>query len=95
MHSCAARVARFAAGVALPHLILTHFSPRYRDRGKGPLIADIGREAAAHYQGRLYLARDLDRYQLDEGGRLTATPFEPARVSARAAAADGGGGIDP
>ncbi|MCB1906023.1 MAG: MBL fold metallo-hydrolase [Rhodocyclaceae bacterium] len=76
MHSCAARVARFAAAAALPNLVLTHFSPRYRDHGRGPLIADVAREAAAHYAGTLHLARDLDLCELADDGGLSVTRFD-------------------
>jgi ribonuclease Z len=35
-HSSAARVARFAEQVGVPNLVLTHFSPRYRDAVANP-----------------------------------------------------------
>ena len=64
-HSTAARVARFAAAVGLQHLLLTHFSPRYQDDElRSPSIQDVAAEAAAHFQGSLYLARDFDSYAL-------------------------------
>jgi ribonuclease Z len=69
-HSSARRVARFAAEAGIVNLVLTHFSPRYQEQG-GPLaLADIEAEARAEYQGRLFLARDLERYTLDRRGSL-------------------------
>lgn len=71
-HSSAAQVAAFAEAVALPQLLLTHFSPRYQpDPARSPSIEDIRREAASHYGGRLWLAEDLARYHLDRQGRLS------------------------
>ena len=70
-HSSAAQVAAFAQGMALPHLILTHFSPRYHgDVSKPSSIAEIEQEARAHYQGQLFLAEDFARYHLDSAGQL-------------------------
>lgn len=68
-HSSAQEVARFAAGLGLPNLILTHFSPRY-DNPQG--MAEIEADARRHYAGRLFLARDFDRYELDGHGCLSA-----------------------
>lgn len=73
-HSSAAMVARFARQAGLPNLILTHFSPRYQDRGAGPTLDDIEREAREHYSGRLALARDLGRYELAKDGSVQAAP---------------------
>ena len=64
MHSSAKRVADFAREVQLPNLVLTHFSPRYHELG------EIEHEARAAYTGRLFLARDLERYALDRQGEL-------------------------
>jgi len=73
-HSSAAMVARMAQQVALPNLILTHFSPRYQDRA-GPLtLEDIEREAREHYTGNLALARDLATYELRKDGSLHPLP---------------------
>jgi ribonuclease Z len=73
-HSSAAMVARMAQEAGLPNLILTHFSPRYLDRG-GPLtLDDIEREARAHYSGTLALARDLATYELGKDGSLDLLP---------------------
>jgi ribonuclease Z len=64
-HCAAARIAEFAEAVALPNLVLTHFSPRYQENiAKPPFIADIGAEAAARYRGNLWLAEDFARYRL-------------------------------
>lgn len=80
MHSSAARVARFAADVGLAHLVLTHFSPRYRDSGPGPRIDDLAREARQYYQGELWLARDLDCFGIDASGRVAR--LDPAQARA-------------
>lgn len=72
-HSSAAMVARFAARVALPHLILTHFSPRYQSTGsRGPRLEDLEEEARRYYAGDLHLARDFATFELqrDLGLRL-------------------------
>jgi len=70
MHSSALRVARMAAQAGLPNLVLTHFSPRYQD-GEGPLsMAALEAEARGAYGGRLFLARDFDRYVLGRDGQL-------------------------
>lgn len=73
-HSSAASVAQFAQSVGLPHLFLTHFSPRYADPGvSSPSLADIEREARRYYQHGLYLARDLERYRLTPSGDIDVT----------------------
>ncbi len=69
-HSSAAMTAEFAERAGIPNLVLTHFSPRYQDHGPGPSVADVEAEARAHYSGRLFLARDFDRYELDRAGVL-------------------------
>lgn len=71
MHSSAKRVADFAREVQLPNLVLTHFSPRYHELG------EIEQEARAAYTGRLFLARDLERYALDRQGELAPVPATP------------------
>ena len=71
MHSSAKRVADFAREVQLPNLVLTHFSPRYHELG------EIEQEARAAYTGRLFLARDLERYALDRHGELAPVPAPP------------------
>ena len=70
-HSCAQRVAMFAEGISLKHLVLTHFSPRYQEAGaKGHTLEDIENEAKTFYQGNLFLARDFDVFSLTEHGEL-------------------------
>ncbi|SFD96840.1 ribonuclease Z [Massilia yuzhufengensis] len=71
-HSSAAMVARFAQAAQVKNLILTHFSPRYQDIHGALTLADIEREARAHYSGTLALARDLDRYELRKDGSVHA-----------------------
>ncbi|ART83752.1 MBL fold metallo-hydrolase [Oceanisphaera profunda] len=70
-HSSAKMIAEFAQAVALPNLILTHFSPRYRNGGKGHTIHEIEQEARQHYGGTLFLAQDLALYYLDNSGKLS------------------------
>lgn len=73
-HSSAAMTAGAAAAAGVPNLVLTHFSPRYRDgeagSGRGPTMGDLEQEARAAYGGRLFLARDFERYVLDREGVL-------------------------
>ncbi|AEY01908.1 beta-lactamase superfamily hydrolase [Oceanimonas sp. GK1] len=70
-HSSAAAVAQFAEQAGLPNLVLTHFSPRYRDAGSGLTVASLEREARAHYSGRLWMAEDLAMYRLSREGVLS------------------------
>ncbi len=72
-HSSAKMVSRFAQGIKLGNLLLTHFSPRYlkdarkkRDRS----IEEIRHEARQHFTGRLFLAEDFEEYALDRKGIL-------------------------
>ncbi len=70
-HSTAQAVAEFARDAALPNLVLTHFSARYQDNpSHTPSIADVENEAQRFYEGRLFLARDLETYRLDREGVL-------------------------
>ena len=70
-HSSAAAVARFAESAGIPNLVLTHFSARYQNNPeRSPCIEDVQQEAAAHFTGELFLARDLQRYHLDRDGKL-------------------------
>lgn len=78
-HSTAADVAAFAESASLPHLILTHFSPRYldkpaasstRDHQKCLTIDDLRQEAIKEYTGHLCLAEDLERYTVTREGQL-------------------------
>ncbi|MGB1091457.1 MAG: hypothetical protein ACPGYX_04990 [Oceanobacter sp.] len=63
-HSDAHRIAQFAEQIGLPNLVLTHFSARYSLAPKAsPNMRDIHQEAANEYQGRLFLAQDLERYR--------------------------------
>jgi ribonuclease Z len=63
--------ARAAQAAGVPNLVLTHFSPRYQDTDDaraardGLTMRDVEMEARAAYDGRLFLARDFDRYLLD------------------------------
>ena len=69
-HSSARMTAAAAQAAGVPNLVLTHFSPRYRD--SGPLtIGAVEAEARMAYGGHLFLARDFDRYLLDRDGRLS------------------------
>jgi ribonuclease Z len=74
-HSSARMTASAAAAAGVPNLVLTHFSPRYQqheDEQRGPLtMAAIEIEAREVYQGRLFLARDFERYVLDRQGILS------------------------
>ncbi|MGM0544958.1 MAG: ribonuclease Z [Pseudomonadota bacterium] len=66
-HSYAKQVAAFAESVALPNLVLTHFSARYQLNPRAsPSIEDIRKEAQSVYSGSLYLARDFGEYTLDK-----------------------------
>ncbi|QPL46831.1 ribonuclease Z [Halomonas sp. A40-4] len=70
-HSYARQVATFAESVALPNLVLTHFSPRYQlNPHASPSIEDIRKEAQSVYSGSLYLARDFSEYTLDKAGHF-------------------------
>ncbi len=70
-HSAAGAVASFAQSIALPNLVLTHFSPRYQaNTGQSPSIEDIRAEAAENYHGHLFLAEDFARYRLSKTGQL-------------------------
>lgn len=68
-HSSARMTASAAAAAGLPNLVLTHFSPRYQDEGALTIQA-IEDEARSYYDGKLFLARDFDRYVLDRQGKL-------------------------
>ncbi|MFC0253479.1 ribonuclease Z [Massilia consociata] len=79
-HSSAAMVARVAQDAGVPNLVLTHFSPRYLDRGNGLTLDDIAREARGQYEGNLVLARDFDVHQLDREGKLRLIQSRPATI---------------
>jgi len=70
-HSSVERVAQFAAAEGLPNLVLTHFSARY-DSAEG--MAEVEAEARRHYEGRLFLARDFDTYELNDGALAKLPP---------------------
>ncbi len=73
-HSSAKTVAQYAEKAQISQLVLTHFSPRYAyARGASPSIRDIEAEAKQYYNGTLFLANDLDAYQLDKTGKLSPT----------------------
>lgn len=68
-HSSAKSVARFAEEMEIKNLILTHFSPRYQDMTtESPCLNDIRNEACEYYRGRLFLAKDLEKYRLSRAG---------------------------
>lgn len=70
-HSSARMTALAAAQAGVPNLVLTHFSPRYQQNGKGPpAMTDLENEAREAYAGQLFLANDFDRYVLERDGRL-------------------------
>jgi ribonuclease Z len=69
-HSSARMTGLAAAQAGVPNLVLTHFSPRYQEGEGSPSMRDIEDEARAVYPGRLFLARDFDRYRLDRQGQL-------------------------
>lgn len=74
-HSGAEAVARFAASVGLPNLVLTHFSPRYQSiAGREPHIDSLRDEAAAHFAGALWLACDFLHLALGRNGTLIERP---------------------
>lgn len=68
-HSSAASVAQFAQDKKVPNLILTHFSKRYH-QSSGNGIDQIKDEAKRHYHGNLFLANDLDTYEIGACGTL-------------------------
>jgi len=80
MHSSAQMIAAFAQSVGMPNLILTHLSARHC---KPDGLADLRREAAAHYHGGLWIADDLDVFTLDAHGK----------VGKQTPAGDGGAGL--
>ncbi len=71
-HSTPQQVAQAATRAALPHLILTHFSQRYRrhPRGGEESIGVLAAEARRHYAGALFMADDLARFELTRDHRV-------------------------
>jgi ribonuclease Z len=71
-HCTAQRVAEFAETLHVPHLVLTHFSARYRgDKDEAPSLWDLQREAQAVYTGNVQIARDFSVFTLHKNGQLT------------------------
>lgn len=73
MHSTAAMVAKAAHSAGLPHLVLTHFSQRYRLGGGEHVehsIDELIDEARQHYHGELHMAEDLHSYLLSRDRQL-------------------------
>ena len=81
------RVARFAEEARVRNLVLTHFSPRYQDRGALPM-ALLEDEARTQSNGNLILARDLDHYVLDRSGALAHAEQAPTSVRAAPSTSD-------
>lgn len=75
-HSTPAQVADTAQRAGLPHLVLTHFSQRYRRQRPphGHALEDLSDEARNHYTGNLVMADDLASYELTRDKQLTAIP---------------------
>lgn len=72
-HSSARMVGRFASDAGIRNLVLTHFSPRYQATDGATAPEELETEARAAYSGNLFLANDLDRYELDKQGVLSRT----------------------
>lgn len=85
-HSTAKQVAEFAQVFGITNLILTHFSSRYQGQNDNKVdnqsfvkpwishklsINAIASEAKQSYQGKLFLANDLDVFHLSREGELT------------------------
>ena len=64
-HSYARQVAAFAEQASIANLVLTHFSPRYQGS-----IQDLYHEAQSVYSGSLFLAKDFERYCLNQSLQL-------------------------
>ena len=81
-HSTAAMVARSAAHCAVPNLILTHFSQRYRPQASANNrgLEELREEAAAIFSGQLFMANDLESYLLDTNGQLSLLDEESLRA---------------
>jgi ribonuclease Z len=65
-HSTPAQVAKTAQQAHVRHLVLTHFSQRYRRHAQNGAhsLADLFNEARALYDGNLAMADDLASYEL-------------------------------
>lgn len=81
-HSSAKSVAEFAESCGIKNLILTHFSARYQACNDKPdSISDIENEAKQIYSRNLFLANDLDVYQLDKQGKVTRISKQETNLS--------------
>ncbi len=78
-HSTPAQVAKAAQRARLPHLLLTHFSQRYRRHVAAHphpgdhSLADLFNEARQLYDGNLLMAEDLASYELTKEKTLITT----------------------
>lgn len=72
-HSSAKRIAMFAQEQDIPNLMLTHFSARLTGTTDSLEEDPIAREAKSYYQGNLFLAQDLDKYELGRDGTFKLT----------------------
>jgi ribonuclease Z len=77
-HSTPAQVAKTAQRAGLQHLVLTHFSQRYRRNNPTGehSLEDLALEARQFFSGNLLMAEDLASYELGRERQLsrTATP---------------------
>lgn len=75
MHSTAKRVAEVARDANIQHIILTHFSGRYRRNPKKGEhgVEEVRQEALDFFQGTVELAEDWQSWQLDRNGELKKT----------------------
>lgn len=71
-HSYAGLVGQFAQSMAIPNLILTHISSRYVLNSHASVsVRHLFDEAAALYQGHLWMAQDFQRYGIDKNGDVS------------------------
>ncbi len=83
-HCTADEIAKAAQRLSVKNLALTHFSARFQLEGLSKNnIEEIRVEAQNHYQGKVYLARDLETYFLPAKGERALEPVEQNRVSRR------------
>ena len=71
-HSTPAQVAKTAQRLQIPHLLLTHFSQRYRRHAPAGehSLADLRHEAQQFYRGNLIMAEDFASYELTRDKQL-------------------------
>ncbi|MDD7805966.1 MAG: ribonuclease Z [Endozoicomonas sp. (ex Botrylloides leachii)] len=83
MHSTAKQVAKAATLAALPHLILTHFSGRYRLNAKPEeeSVELLKLEAQRYYQGNIILAEDFATWQLQRNKKLVSLGYCSKQLS--------------